>query len=228
MSLVRLATAAIAALALAPVAALAQSEIRCASRNFQHQFCPAVEDVVSARLIVQDSRSACIQGRTWGWSRQGVWVTSGCSARFAVDGPRPPPWGGGTRVSCDSDGFRYQFCGVGGGVSSAQIVNHRSRSPCILGRSWGWRGDGIWVNDGCQADFIVQSSWRPVPPPASGVTVCESLGYRYNFCNTGRIRDARLVSQRSSASCVRGRSWGVEGNGIWVDNGCQATFRLIR
>jgi hypothetical protein len=214
--------------------AFAQSTVSCQSRNFAHQFCPTDEDVRSARLISQDSRSPCIEGQTWGFSRRGVWVNNGCSGRFRVDGFRPPPWnggggggGGGGQVSCDSDAFRYQFCGTNGPVMSAELVRQRSRSACVQGRSWGWRSDGIWVSEGCQGDFRIQTGFRPIPPPGPGLTVCESLEYRYNFCGTGRIRDAQLVNQRSRSPCIRNRTWGVQSNGIWVDSGCQATFRVF-
>lgn len=38
------------------------------------------------RLIRQISRSACIQGRSWGYDHRGVWVDRGCEAEFEVGG----------------------------------------------------------------------------------------------------------------------------------------------
>ena len=57
---------------------------------------------------------------------------------------------------------------------------------------------------------------------------CSSLGRGYSSCSigAGSIRDARLRSVHSKASCVRGRSWGVRSNYIWVDRGCRGTFRV--
>ncbi|HHA2561484.1 TPA: DUF3011 domain-containing protein, partial [Stenotrophomonas maltophilia] len=37
------------------------------------------------RLVRQDSRSACIEGQTWGWDRRGIWVSDGCRAQFQVN-----------------------------------------------------------------------------------------------------------------------------------------------
>lgn len=34
--------------------------------------------------VRQPSRSACIEGRTWGWNRAGIWVDEGCGGRFMV------------------------------------------------------------------------------------------------------------------------------------------------
>jgi hypothetical protein len=221
--------AAIAALALlASGAVSAQTDVRCESRNFQHQFCPVNGDVTGARLVSQESRSACVQGRSWGWNSSGVWVTNGCTGRFRVDAFVPPPPGfGPQRISCDSRNFQYEFCSVGVRVVNASLVRQRSRSACVLGRTWGWRADGIWVSEGCQGDFQLQSSFNPVPPPGPGFTVCESREFRYNFCGTGPIRNAQMVTQISNAPCIQGRTWGTTRDGIWVDNGCSARFRVF-
>lgn len=36
--------------------------------------------------------------------------------------------------------------------------------------------------------------------------------------------DVRLVKQLSRSKCEQGVSWGVDGEGIWVDKGCRAVF----
>jgi hypothetical protein len=37
-----------------------------------------------ARLVRQTSRTACVEGRTWGFDRDGVWVNGGCRGQFEV------------------------------------------------------------------------------------------------------------------------------------------------
>ena len=37
-----------------------------------------------ARLVRQASKAACIEGRSWGWDRDGVWVSNGCRGDFQV------------------------------------------------------------------------------------------------------------------------------------------------
>jgi hypothetical protein len=101
----------------------------------------------------------------------------------------------------------------------------------VQGRTWGWRERGIWVSEGCEAEFAVRTESRPYPPPQGGGrdrVFCESRDYRYQFCQTDRLRSAQIVRQESSAPCVQGRSWGYQRDGIWVDNGCAATFRIER
>lgn len=52
---------------------------------------------------------------------------------------------------------------------------------------------------------------------------CESRNYGYNRCDVP-WRDARLVRQLSDTTCVRGRNWGIDRRGIWVDRGCAGRF----
>jgi hypothetical protein len=220
------------AAAMAPLPASAQSRIDCESRDYQYNFCTTPEGVGRARLVQQRSRSACIEGRSWGWDRRGIWVSGGCEGTFEYAGLRPAgpagPAAGARVITCESRDYRQEFCDIPDGVESVTLARQRSRAPCVLNQTWGWRGNGIWVSQGCEGDFEVVTGYRPGRPPSQvGHLVCESRDYRYSFCDTGRIRDAQLVEQRSQAACVRGRTWGVERNGIWVDDGCEAEFRVI-
>ena len=93
-------------------------------------------------------------------------------------------------------------------------------------RTWGWQANGIWVSEGCAGEFVVRASAPPPPPPVQNLVACESREYRYNFCAVGRVRSAQLVQQRSQAPCLQGRTWGWTRDGIWVDQGCEGTFRV--
>lgn len=53
----------------------------CASNDGRQNYCRA--DVYrGVELLRQTSRSACVQGQTWGWDRSGVWVSNGCRGEF--------------------------------------------------------------------------------------------------------------------------------------------------
>ncbi len=52
---------------------------------------------------------------------------------------------------------------------------------------------------------------------------CKSQNYGPNACWVD-WRDAELVQQTSDSSCVRGRTWGFDRRGIWVDRGCGGIF----
>jgi hypothetical protein len=57
-------------------------------------------------------------------------------------------------ITCSSNNGKRNYCSADtrGGV---RMVNQRSGSACIQGRTWGFDGRGIWVDHGCRADFAL-------------------------------------------------------------------------
>jgi len=55
---------------------------------------------------------------------------------------------------------------------------------------------------------------------------CESRGDNYNYCRTDVRGRIRIDRQLSDAPCRRYETWGADGDGsgVWVTNGCRATF----
>jgi hypothetical protein len=145
--------------------------VDCVSRNFSFMRCEVPwRDV---RLVRQLSDTACIRGQNWGLDKRGLWVDRGCGGRFvaAGHGGGPGYGGGGWRpepgwdtrfdVRCDSKDYRYRFCSVDlGGAGRAYVSRQISGSPCIEGRTWGWNRAGIWVDQGCDAEFTIDRRWR--------------------------------------------------------------------
>lgn len=58
--------------------------ISCESEKMRYQYCPVSGVVSDVRLIKQFSKKPCIQGDSWGFDRNGVWVDKGCRGEFAV------------------------------------------------------------------------------------------------------------------------------------------------
>ena len=54
--------------------AQARGALRCESSNDSYQRCPATGTWQGARLVQQISTSPCIQGRTWGFDQNAIWV----------------------------------------------------------------------------------------------------------------------------------------------------------
>ena len=137
-------------------------------------------------------------------------------------------------VRCESGGYRDRYCAVEtrGGV---RLVRQLSLAPCRQGSSWSYDRHGIWVNDGCSAEFEILAGPRDRPPeehvpdkPARGgeEITCESREYRYRYCPVRHAREVELARQLSSSNCRFNRSWGYDRGGIWVDQGCAAVFRV--
>ncbi len=151
--------------------------VRCESRDYRDNYCPA-NTRGGVRLLRKISRSECWEGESWGYDRRGIWVTQGCGAEFEIggggrsggypdhgDGDFDRDYGdrrddyrdrdrGDQTVFCESRDFRYNYCAtrIDGGV---RLVAQHSKSECRFGRSWGWDRGGIWVDRGCAAEFAV-------------------------------------------------------------------------
>lgn len=132
---------------------LVRRVVRCESSG-RPQSCPVRLDGAPVRLLRQTSRLPCREGHSWGYRRNEIWTTRGCQGDFEVgsagggfvDAPR--------RVTCESKDRRRQFCGTSI-ERGASLLKQLSGRACEEGRSWGWDRRGIWVDDGCRAEFSV-------------------------------------------------------------------------
>lgn len=216
--------------------------VRCDSNDNRYRQCEA-DTRGGVRLLRQYSKSACTEGRTWGYDRRGVWVNDGCRAEFALGrGNGGGGWGDGDgdgrTVRCDSNDNRYRQCPIDG--RRVSLVRQYSKSPCVEGRTWGVGRGFVWVNDGCRAEFAngygggSGGGWGGGNGGGNGggwsqgqKLYCGSDDHRQRRCNVTIRRDARLVRQASKAACVEGRSWGWDRDGVWVSNGCRGDFQVF-
>jgi hypothetical protein len=72
--------------------------------------------------------------------------------------PPPPPPGPVDRVvtlDCSSLNYQPASCAVNGNIRNARLVVQLShgRGVCEQGRTWGFSGNTIWVNNGCRGTF---------------------------------------------------------------------------
>lgn len=194
--------------------------IACSSYDYRRQYCQAYLDGRDVFLLNQISGSSCINN--WGYDRNGIWVTNGCRAEFAVE---DRSYSHDADITCSSRGNRFQSCPANtqGGV---EFVRQLSRSTC--NGNWGYDNQGIWVTNGCRAQFRIiglDYGYGYGHGHQDQQTVrCSSKYRRRKFCSADTSGGVRLIKQRSKTSC-RG-NWGYDNRGIWVDNGCRATFRL--
>ncbi len=223
--------------------------IRCESNDGRTRECATG----GGRVVLekQISSSACIEGRSWGYSRNGIWVAQGCRADFRVVGNYGGNYddryganhggngyGSGQVVRCESEDGRNRTCPMDtrGGV---QLVRKLSNAACIEGRNWGANRGGVWVTNGCRGDFRGGGGYSGGYSGGNGnsgyygnnygiggqVFRCESHDGRARECAANTRAGVQLVKQLSSSPCIQGRTWGYGRNGIWVAQGCRAEFR---
>ncbi len=232
--------------------------IRCESNDGRTRECATG----GGRVVIerQISSSACIEGRSWGYGRNGIWVSQGCRADFRIvgnggyqggnyggnygndrygnNGYGSNGYGNNQVVRCESNDGRNRTCPMDtrGGV---QLVRQLSNTACIEGRNWGANRGGVWVTDGCRAEFRSSGGYGNDGYYGNDnggyygnnhgiggrVFRCESNDGRSRECAVNTRAGVQLVRVLSNAPCVQGRSWGYGRNSIWVSQGCRAEFR---
>ena len=208
--------------------------VTCSSDDGRRHTC-AADTRGGVQMTRQHSGSACVQGSTWGFDREGIWVDRGCRAEFTLGAYNPASMRGdmggmmgGQVITCSSDDGRRHTCQADtrGGV---QMTHQHSETACVQGSTWGYDHQGIWVDRGCRAEFTLTNyayhDFRNARGRGGEIT-CSSDDERRHYCETGPYRNVRLQQQISGSACVEGQTWGHDVNGIWVDRGCRAVFRL--
>lgn len=213
--------------------AFADETIVCGSRDYQYRLCPTRDNSAPVRLIRQLSKSKCVRGATWGTHRRGIWVDRGCRAEFSISSNRGPSdndnWARAPRASeftCKSANYKYRRCKVPGS-GKVSLRRQLSSSPCVRGKTWGQDRKGVWVDRGCAGRFSVTGrARRDLDERVRLALDCRSKGFQYRYCPATVRGAVRLTKQYSDAPCRRGRTWGHDRLGIWVDQGCAGRFEI--
>ncbi len=210
--------------------------VTCSSNNNRRTQCSA--PFSGRAVLVQNlSDTRCVEGNNWGSGRGFVWVDRGCRARFA-DSRDGGGWGGGGNggpggtIRCESSDHRQRQCNTQ--WRGATLVRQLSDTRCVEGRTWGFRNGTIWVNDGCRGEFAEgRGGWGGGGNNGGGwghgdpnyQVTCSSDDQRRRYCAWDRNRGRPvIVQQLSKTRCDEGRTWGYQGNQLWVDDGCRARF----
>jgi DUF3011 family protein len=133
--------------------------VRCESRANRIEHCTA-DTRKGVRLVRKFSVSDCVEDVDWGHDDKGIWVARGCRAEFrtGVDEAVPDQAGAKdsrtTKFSCESTGRQRQRCDIAVKVG-VDLFRQISKTRCVRDRNWGWDSGGIWVDQGCRAEFSV-------------------------------------------------------------------------
>ena len=143
------------------------------------------------------------------------------------------------RLRCESRQGADEFCSapIAGDV---RVVRQLSDTDCRQGRNWRWDSSGIYVRDGCRAEFEYRrrggGGWGGGGGGWGGSgggsgrdrVTCQSQKDREQFCPAPIAGDVRLARQLSDAPCKQGRTWNWNRDGVRVWEGCRAEFEYRR
>jgi hypothetical protein len=184
----------------------------------------------------QLSRAGCWYDETWGFDAQGIWVSNGCRADFAL-GETTAATQDHDEAPASDEGITGSDIALGAG---AVLVLGAIAAAVIAGSDDdddrdGDRHDGRYDdryddrNDDRNRRRNRSRSYGDSADPWSRdqIVRCESDGRKQRYCKVDTRRGVELYRQHSKARCRYGSSWGYDRKGIWVDEGCRAEF-LIR
>lgn len=135
--------------------------ITCSSDNGKRNWCSTSGiDLRNITMTRQISGSVCRRNYSWGVDRsRGLWVDHGCRAEFSVGGYggnqwRPGQQNQGQIITCSSNNGKRNWCSING--RDVRLTRQISGSPCVQGQTWDVDRRGLWVDNGCRAEFQVR------------------------------------------------------------------------
>ena len=208
--------------------ATGQTTVRCESTDGRYREC-SIDGIGRIALTQQISDTNCVLGKNWGFRDGTVWVDEGCRGDFALVERGFQARGTGKVVVCESEDGKRTNCATPSTADGVAVVRQFSRSSCIQGRSWGYTPNGIWVDEGCRAEFVI-GSHRFEPgyrvERLDRLVLCESKDGKPMHCPGDTSGGVQVVRQISQTPCRFGEQWGYDGKGIWVAGGCRAEFAV--
>ena len=58
------------------------------------------------------------------------------------------------QLICESSAAERQVC-PGETSAGVALIRSTGSAPCLLGKTWGYDDEGVWVSDGCSGEFVV-------------------------------------------------------------------------
>ena len=215
-----LATISLSGLLLFVAATVQASTITCESRNNSYQSCP-VDASGGVRLSRQLSSQGCWQNDTWGFDRNRIWVDRGCRAEFEV---------GGQGSNAASKNNALAAAAVVGIAAAAIIAtnkhddHHNNKHNNSYSNNYDSRYNDRYDDRYYENSRYGYNGYRGDP---RWTFRCESRNDRRNYCKIPARGHVEVYKQRSASPCTYGRSWGVSGHEVWVEDGCRAEFAVF-
>jgi len=135
--------------------------VLCESKDGRRHRCAAdtLGQITSGRQLSRKSK--CVEGRSWGADSKGIWVDRGCRAEFLIADNRGTyrdrgPSQAMQTVVCESNGSSRTHCRADTRFG-VRLTHQLSNNDCVVNRTWGSDERGVWVSNGCRAEFEMKT-----------------------------------------------------------------------
>jgi len=133
----------------------------CESRDGRRHRCAAdtLGQITLSRQFTSENK--CVEGRTWGYDSDGIWVDRGCRAEFSIADnsgtyrDRGPSQAMQT-IACESHRSKRNYCRIDAPYG-VRLMHETGRGNCVLNDTWGSDRKGVWVSNGCSAEFAIKT-----------------------------------------------------------------------
>jgi hypothetical protein len=220
------ATVSLTGLLLFAASAAQASTVTCESTNNDYRSCPA-DTSGGVRLSQQLSTKGCWENDTWGFDRNKIWVDRGCRAQFQVGAHGTSAAGKGDALAAAA------VIGIAAAaiIASSQHDDHHNKNHNnnSYNNNYDNRYDGRYdgrYDDNYRNYDNNRYGYNGYGGDPRRTFTCESRNDRRNYCSFPGRGHVEIYKQRSSSPCRHGHSWGVEGNSVWVADGCRAEFAV--
>jgi hypothetical protein len=198
-----------------------RQSIYCASDDGRRRTCPVNTGGV-VRLVTQKSGSACVQGRSWGFTRNSIWVDRGCRADFEVGRGRGDGAYGRDNDRRDNIGGYGNVNRPNGRVSYSGPIMNRHSEKALDVTEQGMQ-DGANIQQWSYADQPNQN-WDVIDLGNNEVAIISRHSGRALTVQGGRDNNGANIIQRGWNDNPQQR-WRLEQTGgdyyriVSVDNG---------
>lgn len=220
-----------------PAARPQEARVVCGARGIARQQCGAdLRGYVFSRLV-DAAGSHCEIGRNFGYSDAAVWVEQNCGGEFfcVYRGARtavPVAAGAGSAdraVRCESQDGRPASCPMDLSTLVLRDIRQLSRTQCVDRQNWRWDDRGVYVDQGCRADFVFgpRTDSQSTAAAAARSVACSSRDGRRADCPADLSGYAmRGFRQVSRSACLAGQSFGHTDRGVWAGQGCRVELQF--
>ena len=133
----------------------------CESKDGRRHRCAAdtLGQITMGRQLSRKSK--CVEGRSWGYDSKAIWVDRGCRAEFLIADNRGTyrdrgPSQAMQTVLCESTGPHRTHCRADTRFG-VRLTHEISNDNCFVNRTWGSDENGVWVSNGCRAEFALKT-----------------------------------------------------------------------